>query len=257
MIYAGQDGTTDEAGGVSPFFGYGLGVATSGDGVAWDRAPLNPFITLGEGQYGMFWHGSSVVEGEFRSYYAIGDVIDDRSGYRIYGATSPDGETWTPGPDPIIDLGPLDSYDGSDALAPTILVEGGVHKMWYNAIDIAGKMTIAHATSADGVTWVKHEANPVVDLGPDAGPYYPTVLRMGDTYMMWFGGADGIHLATSPDGVTWAIGDVPVLTPGAEGDWDSDAVYEPMVLFDGQKFHMWFTGSAGPFVERIGYATSP
>lgn len=32
---------------------------------------------------------------------------------------------------------------------------------------------------------------------------------------------------------------------------------EPSVYFDGRVFHMWFTGSSGSLLEKIGYATSP
>jgi len=259
MIYAGQDGTTDDAGGVSPFFGYGLGAATSSDGINWEGSATNPFVTLDDGQYGMFWHGATVVGDDFRSYYSLGDDIGGRSGYRIYAAISSDGATWTTGPDPVVDLGAVDGYDGSDVLAPSVLIEDGTYKMWYNAIDTSGAMTLAYATSSDGLSWERYDGNPVLDLGSNtAAPYYPAVLEIGGTYLLWFSGEDGIYLATSTDGITWIMetGN-PVLTPGGEDDWDSESVYEPTVLFDGETFHMWFTGSSGPFVERIGYATSP
>ena len=134
--------------------------------------------------------------------------------------------------------------------------------MWYTALSESAGTSIAYATSADGIQWTKYEGNPVLS---QKGAYYPAVLNIEDTYMMWYSlpnTADDKHvaifLATSTDGIQWTPHpDNPVLLRGQAGDWDSESVLEPSVYFDGRVFHMWFTGSAGPFQEKIGYATSP
>jgi beta-1,2-mannobiose phosphorylase / 1,2-beta-oligomannan phosphorylase len=256
MVYVGQDGTR-EGGGISPFYGYSLGVANSTDGITWIKNELNPVIGLTGSEFGMLWHGGVLQEEAFFIYYTLGSTRGGRVGQRIFVATSPDGITWTPNSDPVIDLGTSGSYDGFTLLAPIVLVEDGLFKMWYNAISDEGHMTIAYATSSDGLVWEKYAGNPVFDLGPEAGPYYPAILKLEDTYMMWFS-FEGISLAISPDGITWTMHpDNPVLSAGEEGEWDGESVLEPSVYFDGRIFHMWFTGSSGPFEEKIGYATSP
>jgi predicted GH43/DUF377 family glycosyl hydrolase len=49
----------------------------------------------------------------------------------------------------------------------------------------------------------------------------------------------------------------PVLTPGAEGEWDQNAVYYAHVLPDSSGYKMWYTGYDANWVARIGYAESP
>jgi len=256
MIFVGQDGTRASSGKTSPFYGYSLGMAASADGLNWEKAAFNPILGLQGEEFGMLWHGGVLEQDGFFVYYILGSTRGGRVGQRIYLATSPDGQTWTPHPDPVVDLGPAGSYDGFTLAASTVLVDEGVFKMWYNGIDAAGRMTINYATSPDGFSWTKYEGNPVIDLGADTAAYYPSVIKVGETYRMWFT-HQGIRMATSTDGLAWDIYPDPVLEKGPEGSWYSHGVLEPSVYFDGRVFHLWFTGSSGPFLEKIGYATSP
>ncbi len=259
MIYVGFDGTR-AGGGYSPFYGFGLGVATSTDAVTWVRQGSDPILSLSGSEFGMMHHGGAIQDDMYYTYYSLGSTRGGVTATRIYLATSPDGLTWTPNPDPVISPGPAGSYDSYDVFAPIVLVEEGMFKMWYTAMRSNYTTTIAYATSPDGIVWTKYEGNPVLE---EIGAWYPAVLNVNDAYMMWysFAGSDGIgsiYLATSPDGLAWtALPDNPALTPGGEGEWDGEAVFEPSVYFDGRVFHMWYTGSSGPFIERIGYATSP
>lgn len=256
MVYVGQDGTK-EGGSISPFYGYGLGLAESADGIHWERAS-SPAISLKGSQFGMLWHGSLFQTDAYQIFFALGETRSGRVGYRIYRAVSADGLAWTTSEKPVVELGKPGSYDGFDITAPAVMFDDGVYKMWYNASDVEGHITIAYATSADGLVWEKHAANPVLDLGPKTGAYYPSVLKIEGVFWMWFTHKGGIHLATSPDGLAWELHPAnPVFTKGEPGAWDGEAVLEPSVYFDGRVFHLWYTGSSGPFLERIGYATSP
>ena len=262
MLFVGFDGTK-EGSGYSHFYGYGLGAATSEDGIVWQRQSDGPALKLAGKEFGMLWHGGVIEQGQYVTYYTLGNTLAGRTGSRIYRAASPDGKTWTPDDKPALDLGKPGSYDDYDVLGPSLLVENGVYKMWYTAGGGPGTgMTIAYATSPDGITWTKYEKNPVM---AEKGAYYPAVLKVGETYMMWYSlpdkndkGHTAIYLATSPDGITWTQHpDNPVLRHGEEAAWDGKTVFEPSVYFDGRVYHMWFTGVNGPFQEKIGYATSP
>jgi uncharacterized repeat protein (TIGR01451 family) len=48
----------------------------------------------------------------------------------------------------------------------------------------------------------------------------------------------------------------PVLTVGADGSWDDDAVWGPAVLKEVSSYKMWYTGTDGSNPSRIGLATS-
>jgi predicted GH43/DUF377 family glycosyl hydrolase len=48
----------------------------------------------------------------------------------------------------------------------------------------------------------------------------------------------------------------PVLPRGTSGQWDSQLVENPYVLFDGTGYHMWYAGGTGTGATRIGYAYS-
>jgi predicted GH43/DUF377 family glycosyl hydrolase len=54
---------------------------------------------------------------------------------------------------------------------------------------------------------------------------------------------------------TWTKDPNPVLPKGSSGEWDSNIVENPYVLFDGAVYHMWYAGSDGTGL-RIGYAHS-
>jgi len=271
MMYTGFDGTRVNAE-LSFDYGYTLGVANSLSGMAWEKHSLNPVLTLPGGEFGMLWHDLIVERGAYYTYYARGSRLVGNTAQRIYRATSPDGLTWTPGETPLIEPAPSRGFDDLDVLAPTVLVEDGIFKMWYTAVQQGGDSSIAYATSEDGLTWTKYTGNPVLTTTQTpgvsetpgvfaqliSGPYYPAVVKLGDRYLMWYSFEGSIHLATSPDGVAWTPDpENPVLRPGHQGEWDSEGVLEPSVVFDGRALHMWYTGSSGGFEERIGYATSP
>jgi predicted GH43/DUF377 family glycosyl hydrolase len=115
--------------------------------------------------------------------------------------------------------------------------------------------------------WVEHPDNPVIGPGePGAwdgqGHSAGTVLSDGERYHMWMAGRneDGnnaIGHATSNDGVVWEMDPAnPVLSRGADGEWDDDFLFAPVVLYDGTQFRMWYGGGDGS-VQQVGYATSP
>ena len=129
---------------------------------------------------------------------------------------------------------------------------------------LAGSSTqICNVQGQVGSGWMKHAGNPVLGVGAagfydDAGVMFPSVIKDGDTYKMWYTGYDGstrrIGYATSSDGISWTRqGLVLDLGPGIA--WDSVSVSAPWVIKDGSTYMMWYVGSDG-VRERIGLATS-
>jgi len=102
--------------------------------------------------------------------------------------------------------------------------------------------------------WVKYPKNPV--LGGDLGTCFDiSVLKVGDTYRMWFSWRPkkSIALVESKDGIQWTK-PVIVLGPNDKTDWEND-LNRPAVIKNGDLYQMWYTGQARG-KSWIGYATS-
>ena len=180
-----------------------------------------------------------------------------------------------------------DWYDHSVSM-PTVEFDGKMYRMWFVGHTITSAPEIPYgsyeqiglATSDDGMHWkIANQGQPVIKIGvpgtfDDAGLAHPFALRVGDQYMLWYGGIDGrtgedvgvnpphvrveqIGLATSPDGIHWtrANGGKPVLKIGPPGSIDSIQVTGCHVIRRDDEFVMWYGAYNGS--HTIGLASSP
>jgi len=115
--------------------------------------------------------------------------------------------------------------------------------------------------TGDEVTWTKHSGNPL-DLGVGVDVSQPWVIYDGQMFKMWYSVATDpfdykICFAESLNGVDWSLYGV-VLDTGEPGSWDDQWVCEPLVLFDGTTYRMWYIGhgSSESVWSKVGYATS-
>jgi len=171
--------------------------------------------------------------------------------------------------------------------SPTVTFDGRTYLMYFvgmsktsdPAIPYGFAERIGLATSTDGVRWkIANKEKPVLDFGAkgkfdDAGLAHPFVLRVGDKYMMWYGGIDGragkdvgvgpahvrveqIGLATSKDGIHWtrANNGNPVMKIGRPGSIDAVQATGCHVIRRGDQFIMWYGAYNGR--HTIGLATS-
>lgn len=148
----------------------------------------------------------------------------------------------------VLPLGPAGAWDDFQVTNPAILIEGGLYKMWYHGC--SGACSIGYATSSDGMSWTKKGEVLLPSLIAEGNQIqYPSVLRVGDQYWMWYNGWDGANwtvlAATSPDGTNWTKRGV-VLATGPLGGDDAYATLIPHVLFEGGIFRMYYTGFPGP-----------
>jgi predicted GH43/DUF377 family glycosyl hydrolase len=273
QIYAGQASVILEVGtyhmwysGVD-FSGEGrTGYATSPDGVSWTKYPGNPVLDLGPpGSWDDFraYVPSVVYNG---TKYFMMYSGNDGSNYRIGYAISTDKINWTKSPaNPTLDLGPGGSWDDSNVGTPFVLYNGTTYKMWYSGFDGTNNR-VGYATIPEIDNWEKYTGNPVLDLGPggsweDEHVRSPSVLFDGSVYHMWYCGYHNfewrIGYANSTDGTNWnKYPSNPVLDLGPGGSWEDKQVLQPVVLFDGSIYHMWYSGDDGTTTRRIGYANS-
>jgi hypothetical protein len=116
---------------------------------------------------------------------------------------------------------------------------------------------IGHATSADGISWVKEESHQIVAdrLGPDESQALPTVINIGCCYHMFFcyresfdfrrtkGRGYRIGHACSEDLSNWIRVDETVIPEGTPGDWDSDMQCYPHVFECDGKVYLLYNGN--------------
>jgi predicted GH43/DUF377 family glycosyl hydrolase len=182
---------------------YGIGYATSPDGINWAKYPGNPVMPVTAPWEGTNLEGQSVIKTDagYQMWYAGYDTSNDKAmlGY----ATSPDGINWTKHPDnPIFTPADPSQWDGYSVDEPDIHYWDGTYHMWYKGWKKPfGVSWIGHATSSDGVHWERDPDNPVLltTNSPDAWDifqvYRPRVLldtdrdNLGRTiYKMWYSG---------------------------------------------------------------------
>jgi len=215
----------------------------------------------------------------YNNYNFVANSID-RIGY----ATSNDGIIWqkyddltTTNPpyslsDPVLVPGP-GNYDNVAVGNHCVRKFNNIYHMWYTGDNNPAPSqgySICHATSSDGIHWMKDTLNPVLEVGSngewdDVLIFAPSVVFDGSIYHIWYSGWDGSispdrmrigHATKSHLDSAWTKDPGnPVLDIGISTCWDYDRVDAPDVVFDGTMFHMFYSG--GPvFIWRIGYAWS-
>ena len=148
-----------------------------------------------------------------------------------------------------------------------VMHANGVFHMWYifgigwkiyakgSAPD--RKYKIGHATSADGVTWLKEEGHQIIPdrLGPEESQALPSVVLVGSRYHMFFcyresfdfrsckGRGYRIGHAWSDDLSNWTREDDNPILEGTSGDWDSDMQCYPHVFKCNEKVYLLYNGN--------------
>ena len=102
-----------------------------------------------------------------------GNVVS--AGAELIGlATSPDGIHWTKDTvnNPVLENGPVGSWDHWNVGVPVVLRDGTGYQMWYTGVDSTGYAENGYylrqtgrATSSDGIIWEKDSLNnPVMTI---------------------------------------------------------------------------------------------
>ncbi len=168
------------------------------------------------------------------------------------------------GPGPVLSASLNEPCLVGDGFAKVI---DGVFHMWYIfgtgwkkfAPDVAPDRTykIGHATSSDGIEWVKEEARCIVPdrLGPDESQALPTVIGIGKRHHMFFcyresfdfrkakGRGYRIGHAWTDDLINWTRDDENPLLEGSPSEWDSDMQCYPHVFECDGKVYLLYNGN--------------
>jgi len=205
LYYYGSDSAEAE--------GACLGLATSTDGIAWQKYGANPVLCPGPpGSWDERWLESPAVVQDERSgawmmYYA---ALDAGWRARIGLATSQDGTNWNKHPDnPVLDVGAPDSWEDAWVAVPAVVRRNGRFRMWYSGVSAedlgdgrADSPRVGEATAQDGVEWRRVAAEAVFPVSQDdvnMAPWAPCVMyddHRGRAVML-FETAEGIRAATT------------------------------------------------------------
>lgn len=201
--------------------------------------PENPIITSGDFSAELSltlstWNDPHVMK-EGNTYYMYASSDDHfNHDIKIYRLSSTDGVQWQPDPaHPVLEKSPGE-WDRQSTETPAVIkLAGTYHMFWTGYADYTNvtDFKIGHATSLDGVTWVKDENFLIGPSAPLAAPNLafdqyvvaePAPVVFKDMIYLYFS-ALGINaelgttlqvigLITSSDGVHWTAPQ-PVIIP--------------------------------------------
>ncbi len=254
MLYAGSDGVS-----------WGLGHATSFDGVRWERDPANPVLAEGADEPPVVgamisarvdrFRVEGSISGNMAEVPSAGDTVA-APGYMFVNAACPLRFT-------IVDRAVLGRgasgepwEDGSGA--PALIAEdGGGFTLYYETVEDSQHL-LGEASTTDGLSFERNGAVGFADGETGAlslldGAGGPAPLDVDDERWLafhgWRGAVQAIYAATGEPGAGNSFAAVnggdPVLAAAGEGDWDGLAVSSPsLVQFDGALW-MYYEGSDG------------
>jgi|GEM_PF-3345109 len=141
-----------------------------------------PFVFNDGGTYKLYFQKKSADGQSYKIYLATSATVDG-----TYALANSGNPVLSPNTD-------IAAWDGKFVMHPWVVKDGTTYFMWFSAHN-GTNQRIGLATSADGITWTKSAANPVI--GPVGEP---TVIKDGDIWRMWHqAGGNKINYLTALD----------------------------------------------------------
>jgi predicted GH43/DUF377 family glycosyl hydrolase len=167
---------------------------------------------------------------------------------------------WEARPEPVLARGGQGSWDGVDALNPSVVKSGSTYFSFYSGFD-GHTWRTGLATSTDGVAWTKQGQVLAPDPSGWEGDYIAAngaAVSADGKWMYWYqaGKPPRIGLAFSDDGRAWRKQAQPVLALGPRGSWDERGVGDPYVIRAGDGYYMFYLGQDRARRQRLGVARS-
>ncbi|MGE0759497.1 MAG: hypothetical protein AB7F89_16235 [Pirellulaceae bacterium] len=239
-----------------------LGLATSRDGREFTRHSAEPVFALADARRSILTptvlrqvDGSLLrEEGRIRMWFSAGTLGGGGAPHSIHEITSADGVHWSSPSQVQIER----------AYAPTVIKGDDGYHLWYT-VPGSYPWLMNHARSDDGRQW-QVTPEPVLKVSQEWEHFlqiYPSVLKVGAVYLMWYASylhedreTTGIGFAASLDGIRWyKHPDNPVLRPDPTRSWESHYVssHSVMRLPDGT-FRIWYASRKAPPFQNLYFA---
>ncbi len=201
----------------------------------------------------------------YHSSFIAGKTPEEKDRLIIGIATSKDMEHWT-----FVDFVPLEQECEERGIgAPAAYLENGIVHLFYQTYGNREKDAICHATSTDGIHFVKDSTNPIFAPTNDwccGRAIDADVVAFGDKLFLYIATRDkdfkiqmqGCAYAPlgsdySRDQWTQAI-NAPILSP--EQDWEGKCIEAAATLVHNNKIYLFYGGSYNCTPQQIGYAIS-
>lgn len=183
------------SGNAAPKVTFGVGRATSPDGVHWTRDASNPVLHHGDAPDRGYPELGSVAFADGRYHMWYGATLDNGSRVIRY-ATSVDGSRWS---DVGVALTPTGDagWDAHVLRDADVARVGDRWEMWYAGFG-EHSSGIGRATSDDGLVWARDASNPLLTAGPPGHWTYPavhqpSVIDDGSRRRLWHVGGGSLR----------------------------------------------------------------
>ena len=133
----------------------------------WKAYDHSPCICLGDLFPRAAWNDPCVLKtgSKYVMYMTSSAEMPGRPPVQPYRVISSDGVNWQLDPrTPLLGPGATDDFDCQNVETPPVVSFGGRYHMYYTGVKAGmnGPLAIGHATSPDGIKWVKDPRNPVL-----------------------------------------------------------------------------------------------
>ncbi|MGT2491535.1 glycoside hydrolase family 130 protein [Cupriavidus basilensis] len=153
--YSGYDGRT-----------WHTGLATSIDGMTWEKYAANPILSPHSKDWDVSYisaNGSAIAwKGKILYFY---QGVDRRGRTQIGLATSEDGVSFSKRGKPVFTVGQQHTWESQAVGDPYVIEKDGYLYLYYLGQDDMATQRLGVARSADGITWRRSPANPILDVG--------------------------------------------------------------------------------------------
>jgi hypothetical protein len=241
-------------------------IRVSNDGQTWSTVTGAPDPLVANPGGGFHNYDQSITIGPDGTIYVLYMVSDDATVERTYYITTTDLVNWTA---PTL-LQTNNNVGTEREQAPVAQWDGSQWHVWKVQFVPANPSAIIHYT---GATIAAALAGSGTTCTINNQPATPTVLwehniiRVGEIWCGVITAKTGVncnlYFMTSPDGVSWTMGTLPLLQPMAPGQgalWDKGLIYRSTIALlntgrGGFRFGLWYGGadSTGTANWGIGY----